>query len=76
VRRAFTSQIIIDKLLSRDGLAIDNVVEAMDRLVADGVRDVVIQPTHVMNGKEFDQMSAEIAPYRDKFASFKWACRF
>lgn len=71
VRRAFTSQIIIDKLASRDGLIIDNVGQAMDRLVTDGVKDIVIQPTHVMNGKEYDQMSAEIAPYKDKFASFK-----
>ena len=71
VRRAFTSQTIIDKLKSRDGLEIDNVEQAMDRLVKDGVQDVVIQPTHVMNGKEYDQMTAAIAPYRDKFASFK-----
>jgi sirohydrochlorin cobaltochelatase len=71
VRRAFTSQIIIDKLASRDGLVIDNVSQALERLVADGVKDLVIQPSHVMNGREYDQMSAEIAPYKDKFASFK-----
>ena len=47
VRRAFTSQIIIDKLKERDNIEIDNVKEAMDRLVADGVKEVVIQPTHV-----------------------------
>lgn len=71
VRRAFTSQIIIDKLRERDGLVIDNVEQAMERLAADGVKDLVIQPTHVMNGKEFDQMMEAVAPYKDRFASLK-----
>lgn len=71
VRRAFTSQIIIDKLAKRDNLVIDNVPQAMERLVKDGVKDVVVQPTHVMNGAEYDEMTAALAPYADKFASFK-----
>lgn len=71
VRRAFTSQIIIDKLKERDGLEIDNVTEAMDRLVADGVKEVVIQPTHVMSGYEYDDVIAEVTPYQDKFDRFK-----
>ncbi len=71
VRRAFTSQIIIDKLQERDKLEIDNVKEAMDRLVADDIKDVVIQPTHVMNGYEYDDIVAEVTPYQDKFDSFK-----
>ncbi|HWQ75569.1 MAG TPA: sirohydrochlorin cobaltochelatase [Syntrophomonas sp.] len=71
VRRAFTSQIIIDKLKERDGLKIDNVTEAMDRLVADGIKEVVIQPTHVMSGFEYDDVVAEVTPYKDKFDSFK-----
>ena len=71
VRRAFTSQIIIDKLAVRDGLRIDNVTEAMDRLVLDKVKEVVIQPTTVMNGFEYDDIIAEIMPYADQFESFK-----
>lgn len=71
VRRAFTSQIIIDKLKKRDGIAIDNVTEAMDRLVSDGVKEVVVQPTHVMSGFEYDDVVAEVTPYADKFDSFK-----
>ena len=71
VRRSFTSQIIIDKLKERDGLEIDNVTQAMDRLVADGVREVVVQPTHVMSGYEYDDVVAEVTPYADKFGSFK-----
>ncbi len=71
VRRAFTSQIIIDKLKDRDGLEIDNVTEAMDRLVADGIKEVVIQPTHVMNGFEYDDIINEVSVYKDKFESFK-----
>lgn len=71
IRRAFTSQIIIDKLKDRDNLEIDNVTEAMDRLIADGVKEVVIQPTHVMNGYEYDDVVKETTPYKDKFESFK-----
>ena len=70
VRRAFTAQTVIDILDKRDGLKIDNVVEAMERLVADGVKKVVIQPTHIMNGYEYDDVMAEIAPYADRFEAF------
>lgn len=71
IRRAFTSQIIIDKLKERDKIEIDNVTQAMDRLVADGVKEVIIQPTHVMNGFEYDDIVAQVKPYSDKFESFK-----
>jgi sirohydrochlorin cobaltochelatase len=70
VRRAFTSQIIIDILSERDGLEIDNVTEAMSRLVADGVKEVIIQPTHVMSGFEYDDVIAEATPYVEQFESF------
>jgi len=70
VRRAFTAQTVIDILDERDAIDTDNVVEAMDKLVADGVKKVVIQPTHVMNGAEYDDVMAEIAPYADKFEGF------
>lgn len=70
VRRAFTSQIIIDKLKSRDNEQIDNVEEAMNRLVADGVKTLVVQPTHVMNGFEYDQMVEAVTPFADKFDVF------
>ena len=70
VRRAFTSQIIIDKLAERDGLAIDNVEGAMERLVQDGVKKLIIQPTHVMSGYEYDDVVAEVMPYKDRFDFF------
>lgn len=69
VRRAFTSQIIIDKIKNRDNEQIDNVEEAMNRLVADGVKTLVVQPTHVMNGFEYDEMVETITPFTDKFDS-------
>lgn len=72
VRRAFTSQIIIDKLEERDGLEIDNVKEAMERLIADGVGTLVVQPTHVMNGFEYDEMKEAIAPYEDSFKNISY----
>ena len=67
VRRAFTSQIIIDILKDRENLEIDNVTQAMDRLVADGVREVVVQPTHVMSGFEYDDVVKEVSKYQKDF---------
>ena len=71
VRRAFTSQIIIDILNERDGLVIDNVTQAMDRLAADGVKEVIVQPTHVMAGFEYDDVMKEIEGCKSKFDSMK-----
>lgn len=71
VRRAFTSQIIIDILKERENLTIDNVTQAMERLVADGVKDVVVQPTHIMTGFEYDDMVKEVSAFADKFDSLK-----
>ena len=70
VRRAFTSQTIINKLKTRDNEQIDNVGEAMNRLVADGVKTLVVQPTHVMNGFEYDDMVTEVTPFKEKFDAF------
>ncbi|MDL2318025.1 sirohydrochlorin cobaltochelatase [Eubacteriales bacterium OttesenSCG-928-A19] len=70
VRRAFTAQTVIDILAERDGLEIDNVTGAMERLIADGVKKVVIQPTLVMAGYEYDDVVAEVAPYADQFEYF------
>ena len=71
VRRAFTSQIIIDKLKERDGLVIDNVDEAFERLEADGVKDLTVQPTHVMSGYEYDDLMEVVKAQADKFDSVK-----
>lgn len=67
VRRAFTSQIIIDKLKERDGLEIDNVEEALDRAVEDGVSNLVVQPTHLMNGYEYTDLANALKGYEGKF---------
>jgi sirohydrochlorin cobaltochelatase len=69
VRRAFTAQIIIDKLQQRDGIKIDNVKEALDRLVADGFKTLIVQPTHLMHGYEYDDLAAELNNYKGKFSS-------
>ncbi|MDR1249370.1 MAG: sirohydrochlorin cobaltochelatase, partial [Treponema sp.] len=62
-RRAFTSQIIIDRVYERDGEKIDNLADALTRLVADGVKELAVQPTHVMNGFEYDEMREAIKPF-------------
>ncbi|MBQ9647657.1 MAG: sirohydrochlorin cobaltochelatase [Oscillospiraceae bacterium] len=67
VRRAFTSQIIIDHVARRDGEAIDNVTEALERAVANGVKTLVVQPTHLMDGFEYNDLVAELAQYADAF---------
>lgn len=67
VRRAFTSQIIIDKLEERDGLEIDNVTEALDRAVEDGIKNLVVQPTHLMDGYEYQDLVGELAEYAEAF---------
>ena len=67
VRRGFTSQIIIDLVMDRDGVAIDNVTEALDRAVANGVKTLVVQPTHLMNGIEYDELMDTLAGYADSF---------
>ena len=72
VRRAFTSQTIIDKLGERDGLEIDNVTGAMERLVDDGFGTVICQPTHVMNGLEYDDMVAEVSAFAGNFETLKF----
>lgn len=67
VRRGFTSQIIIDHVKSRDNVTIDNVGEALDRAVANGVKTLVVQPTHLMNGLEYNDLVGELAEYADAF---------
>lgn len=67
VRRGFTSQIIIDHVMSRDAVKIDNVTEALDRAVANGVKNLVVQPTHLMNGIEYEELTDTLAGYADSF---------
>lgn len=69
VRRGFTSQIIIDHVLSRDGEVIDNVGEALDRAVNNGVKNLVVAPTHLMGGFEYNDVVDEVAEYADAFES-------
>lgn len=67
VRRAFTSQVIIDILKKRDGLDIDNIEEALERAAADGVKDLVVQPTHLMAGYEYTELKDRVERYRGRF---------
>ena len=69
VRRAFTSQIIINHVQARDGERIDNVAQALDRAVSNGVKTLVIQPTLLMHGAEYDELFETVADYADKFES-------
>ena len=69
VRRAFTAQIIINHVQARDDEHIDNMQQALDRAVANGVKNLVVQPTHLMHGAEYDEMVGVIDEYRDKFES-------
>ena len=66
VRRAFTAQIIINHIQARDGEKIDNMEQALDRAVANGVKTLVVQPTHLMHGAEYDEMCEALEEYKDK----------
>ena len=73
VRRAFTAQIIINHIQARDGEKIDNVEQALERAVANKVKTLVIQPTHLMKGAEYDELCAALKEYESKFESVKIA---
>ena len=73
VRRAFTAQIIINHIQARDGEKIDNMDQALERAVANGVKQLVVQPTHLMHGAEYDEMCDAIDKVRDKFESVEIA---
>ena len=67
IRRAFTAQIIINHIQARDGEKIDNIDQALARAVANGVKNLIIQPTHLMHGAEYDEIIDALANYQDKF---------
>ena len=69
VRRAFTAQIIINHVQARDGEKIDNVDQALQRAVDNGVKNLVVQPTHLMHGAEYDELVEALDNYKDKFES-------
>ena len=71
VRRAFTAQIIINHVQARDGEFIDNMDQALERAVDNGVKNLVIQPTHLMHGAEYDELTAAVDNYKDQFESVK-----
>ena len=73
VRRAFTAQIIINHVQARDGEHIDNVKQALDRAVENGVKELVVQPTHLMHGAEYDEMMEALEEYEGSFDSIKVA---
>ena len=73
VRRAFTAQIIINHIQARDDEHIDNMDQALERAVDNGVKNLVVQPTHLMHGAEYDELCEAVANYEDKFESVKIA---
>lgn len=73
VRRAFTAQIIINHVQARDNEFIDNMDQALERAVANGVKNLVVQPTHLMHGAEYDELMEAVEAYEDKFESVKVA---
>ena len=66
VRRAFTAQIIINHVQARDGEKIDNVDQALQRAIDNGVKNLVVQPTHLMHGAEYDELEIGRASCRER----------
>lgn len=73
VRRAFTAQIIINHVQARDGEYMDNMDQALERAVANGVKNLVVQPTHLMHGAEYDELMESVEAYKDQFETVKVA---
>ena len=73
VRRAFTAQIIINHVQARDGEKIDNVDQALQRAVDNGVKNLIVQPTHLMHGAEYDELMKAVEEYKDNFETVKVA---
>ena len=73
VRRAFTAQIIINHVQARDDEKIDNMDQALQRAVDNGVKNLIVQPTHLMHGAEYDELTEAVESYKDKFESVKIA---
>ena len=73
VRRAFTALIIINHVQARDDEKIDNMDQALERAVDNGVKNLVVQPTHLMHGAEYDELTEAVENYKDKFESVKIA---
>ena len=71
VRRAFTAQIIINHVQARDGEKIDNMDQALERAVNNGVKNLIVQPTHLMHGAEYDELVEAVEKYKDKFETVK-----
>ena len=67
VRRGFTANIVIDHVAKRDGEKIDDIDESLKRAVDNGVKNLVVQPTHLMNGLEYEELKGDIAQYSDAF---------
>ncbi len=67
VRRGFTADIVINHIARRDGEIIDNVARALDRAVENGVKQLVVQPTHLMDGFEYTDVKEALMAYVDKF---------
>ena len=66
VRRAFTAQSIINHIQARDGEVIDNIDQALERAGSNAVKNLVIAPTHLMHGAEYDELVDALEPYQDK----------
>ena len=73
VRRAFTAQIIINHVQARDGEYIDNMDQALERAVANGVKNLIVQPTHLMHGAEYDELVEAVEAYKEQFETVKIA---
>ena len=71
VRRAFTAQIIINHVQARDGEKIDNMDQALERAVNNGVKNLIVQPTHLMHGAEYDELVEAVEKHKDKFETVK-----
>ncbi|RQD74754.1 MAG: precorrin-4 C(11)-methyltransferase [Halanaerobium sp. MSAO_Bac5] len=72
LKRAFTSQMIIDKLQERDGITVDNPEQALQKLYEEGYQEVIVQPLHIINGSEVHDLIRTVKPFKNNFRKLKW----
>ncbi|MDU1322266.1 MAG: sirohydrochlorin cobaltochelatase [Clostridium botulinum] len=71
IKRAFTSYMIINKILKRDNIKINNPMEALEELKKEGYEEVIVQPLHIMFGEEYEKIEQAVSAFKDKFNVLK-----
>lgn len=71
IYNAYTSKMILKVIKERDSLHVNNVTEAMEEMLENGIEEVIVQPTLILNGIEYDLMVDDVKAFENKFNKIK-----